>query len=920
MALADFSQMLENSTYLQQLQIKYPELSFCEAQPLTLLRELILSLTCGSGISERSSEQVEEILICAKAKFSWYWALAELRQDGSFAERGQLQTEFAEASLNLALGAAWLSIAHKQPNLARVAEKNPINLPGIFILGLGKLGGKDLNYSSDIDLIAYFDPQVLPIPEVLGQSYVCHQVVQKVTKMLSQNGRADFIWRVDWRLRPNASATTLAMSTNAAEAYYFYHASPWHRLALMKARVVAGDLRLGQQFLKTLKPFVWRQNLDYRALDELGEIKRKIKREHPSLRHERAWQEPINHEIAGYNVKLGSGGIREIEFVANALQLVWGGKNPALRTSNTLDALAELAKLNLLASNTVSGLIGAYQFLRRLENGLQIMGNQQTHLIPSDEDQQRALIELLQFPNQGELVAALTRHRIVVSAQFNRLFEEQSSTISKSIVWPSKLTDVGEEITRNWENGFIGYGVSREMRSRLRPLTLELSEALAEVENPSTTALRLHSYFQALPKGEQYFRLLSESPALLRCVIGPLMHSPAMSTLLKQSPHIIDCFLHSDRQNLAEVEAGNYHFDTSFVMDASTYEIRLERMRRCVNEQLYQLYLGFLQGQLGPNRFQSALTVLAEHAIELALKVVADEMKLAGIPVTVIGLGKMGVAKMAPQSDVDLIFVYDSQRFDLTTATSFVARLQTAIATPMQEGVVYELDTRLRPSGRSGAPTVSIESFRKHQLTRAHTWEHIALVSARVVADAPGLGASIMDVKREVISRTRNPAQFLQDAQTMWVRIREHRISPLSADIFGSKLRSGGLMQAEYLAAGQILAPQHNKTKAATIDDFYSLLAATDADFPMGPAIAFWQAVQLWERLLGLDSKPIKSTPQAYREYLCMHTGCENLTQLEDKQQEAQCSVAEGAENFFRELRADFDPNEWQETAVDWLD
>jgi len=231
----------------------------------------------------------------------------------------------------------------KHKALGKVPEFVNGTVTGLFVFGMGKLGGYDLNFSSDVDLVAYYDPELLPVPELLGRSYICQRILLKLTKVLGQGGRSNFIWRVDWRLRPNASANTLAMSTEAAIEYYFYQASPWHRVALMKARVVAGDMQSGAEFMNQLRPFIWRQNLDYRALDELAEIKQRINLEHPALRTQRQWREPINDDVNGFNVKLGSGGIREIEFIANALQLIWGGRFIQLREPNTIDALAALA-------------------------------------------------------------------------------------------------------------------------------------------------------------------------------------------------------------------------------------------------------------------------------------------------------------------------------------------------------------------------------------------------------------------------------------------------------------------------------------------------------------------------------------------------------------------------------------------------
>ena len=280
----------------------------------------------------------EQVLIQSKKEFSYYWSLAELQEVASQQQRGQWQTEFAQASIHFALSVSTQRIAIKNKAVSQAMRESDCLLPGLFIFGMGKLGGNDLNFSSDVDLVAYFDPNILAIPEMMGQGYVCHQILTHMTKLLSQGGASSFIWRVDWRLRPNASATSLAMSVNAAEDYYYYHASPWHRLALMKARVIAGDYETGDSFLKSLESFIWRQNLDFRALDELAEIKQRINLEHPGLRAQRTWPEPIGETVEGFNLKLGSGGIREIEFFVNAQQLLLGGRKTSLRTPNTVAA------------------------------------------------------------------------------------------------------------------------------------------------------------------------------------------------------------------------------------------------------------------------------------------------------------------------------------------------------------------------------------------------------------------------------------------------------------------------------------------------------------------------------------------------------------------------------------------------------
>lgn len=912
MQVRDYERLVEHSSYLQGLLKKYPDLEV-ENNPFTALQEIIDDLARVEG--EHSPAEVELALIEAKARFAWHWACAERLGVGTFAERGEWQTTFAEQCIDVALHASWQAVAEKQPLVKRALDERNGRMPGLFILGLGKLGGGDLNFSSDTDLIGYFDPDVLPVPKSLGQSYVGHQVLQKLTQILGRKGKSDFIWRVDWRLRPNASATTLAMSTVAAREYYFYRASPWHRLALMKARVVAGDKSVGHHFLDLITPFIWRQNLDYRALDELGEIKNKINLEHPSLRVERRWREPINEDICGFNVKLGSGGIREIEFIANALQLVWGGRHYELRTSNTLQALQALAELGLLTTEVAQKLADAYRFLRSVENAIQIRANQQAHQIPENQVGQEALIGLLGDMPWPDFVAQINTHRRAVSQKFEELFAEQAEASGDPIVWPKDLSNAALEVVSDWDKGFLNYGVSRDMRLRLRPLKRALAEALGTADDPSNTAVRLHEFFRALPQGEQYFRLLAESPALLDCIIPPLLHSPPMTKLLRQSPHIIDCFLHSDRLDIQQVKRGESQYDSEYVTEAQNYEIRLERMRRFVNEQLYQLYLAFLRGQLLPLELQQALTELAEHTLELALAVVSQEMGLPEVPVAVLGMGKMGVRRMSPQSDLDLIFVFDPQSCDLEVATRFVSRLQTAISTPMREGVVYELDTRLRPSGKSGAPTVSIESFRSHQLDKARNWEHIALVSAHFSGGNRALAETLHQVKAQVVGRTRDQAQLLKDAHKMWSRISQHRVKDVAADVLFSKLRPGGLMQAEYLAACQVLS----KEVCTSEIGFAALLKQVDSEGQLAESISFWQTLQIWERLLGLEEQPIAAVAEPYKEHLCAHLGIDSFAEIAELQKIYAQRVLSLETAFFTDLPNTWDAEDWQETAVHWV-
>lgn len=869
-----------------------------------------------SCFSELAAAQAR--LLQAKSDFSFVWASAELHRVGSQSELGRWQTRFAEVTIEYALRWSWFEVAAKQRSLQKVVADHHGKVPGLFIFGMGKLGGNDLNFSSDVDLVAYFDPELIPVPDMLGKSYICHQVLLKLTQLLSQGGDSNFVWRVDWRLRPNASATTLAMSVVAAQDYYFYHASPWHRLALMKARVVAGDYSSGDRFLHSLAPFIWRQNLDYRALDELAEIKQRINLEHPALRAQRQWREPITEEVAGFNIKLGSGGIREIEFIANALQLVWGGRINKLRDPSTEVALHALAANKQLGREVAGRLIDGYQALRRIENAIQLLGNQQTHLVPTTEKSQAALLTLLSIEKWPQFVTRLNDIRQFVNRHFSELFAEQENAKEHAIVWPSGLSTQADDIVESWESGYQCYGVSNQVRHRLLPLTRGIATYLNEQDDQegdsaSDTIVRLHEFFRALPSGEQYFRLLAESPLLLRSIVPPLLHSPPMTTLLKQSPHIIDCYVQG------EWKYAN-GFDSDYVEQAADYGERLERMRRFVNEHLYQLYLSFLQGSLAVEGFQKALTDLAEHSLELAMRVVAQNMQLEQVPITVVGMGKIALRRMSPLSDLDLIFMFDQDAYDLELTSRFVSRLQTAIATPMREGILYELDTRLRPSGRSGAPTVSVESFANHHFERAHSWEHIALMPSRVVAGNRGVEPRVSDIKRQIVARERNQDQLKRDALKMWRRITQHRVTDSPIQEMNSKLRVGGLMQAEYLAACLILKHAASvKLDSVELDSMLSAVLPKAGFEELPEIIQFWRIQQLWERLLGMSGHALSSMRDQYFSRLLGHSGVSSMDELLSKKKRYANLVENGMNEFFDGLElSDAEIETWLETSVSW--
>ena len=792
-------------------------------------------------------------LLSIKAKFALALSTTAFP---TFDEIGQVWSRFADATLNRATQLAW----------EQAATRHRLKLPpgivsGFFLLGLGKLGGQDLNFSSDVDLIALFDPETLPVPETKGQAYIASDVCKRITQILQPRSTPDFVWRVDWRLRPESSGTGLALSSAKAETFYFFRSLPWHRLALMKARVVGGDIAAGERFLARLEPFIWRRNLDFTTLDELATLKTRINNEHPGLQYERAAPDPITPNASGFNVKLGRGGIREIEFIANAQQLIHGGKHPRLRVTNTRSALSNLAEAGFLTEVNADKLQDDYAFFRNLENAIQMLRNEHTHIVPHDSDL-KACLSLLGYPKNFD--EDVYNRRQCVHQKFSELFEDTATSEKPSQL--SKLTGLDAEIANSWSNGFQDHGLSTNKQTKYRDLGQQLTTRVMRHKN-SEAFRRVDQFLKQIGRSEQYFALLNRYPLLLDKLITPLLHSPHMSEILRQSPHIIDIFMASETSNLEE--------QSQFVLTSKDYEHRLEALRRFVNEQLFSAYTKFLEGTFTAQTMQAQLTAIAERTLDLSIQIVCEDLSLTDIPITVLGLGKMGTQAMAPQSDLDLIFLF-ADDVDTEIASKIVQRLRTTLTVKLREGIAYELDMRLRPSGRSGPPAVKLSAFYDHHMKRAHSWEHIALAPARIVAGNTSLGEEVMRIKSEIFTRRRDISAFKQDAYAMFERLKSERLIDTDKNIWRSKLRHGGLMEADYMR---------------------SCLFVTDtplaADFKA--AIEDWNDIQCWERLLGLKSQPIKSTPARFAQDIGAKT-------LKRRQEKLEKTVKKVTHSFFKEV------------------
>ncbi len=909
-------QQIESSAYLTALLAQHADLAVFASQQQTVTEadlsalideQLRLDDMDRADIAARS----EHLRVC-KQRYTLLWSIADLSAAIEFSRLGALQTRFAECSIEAALDIS-LNSPRIRKLFARGLELASHNC-GIFILGLGKLGGRDLNFSSDVDLIAFYDKKKLQQAPMVGASYAVTECLKTLSKILSDTTETGFVWRVDWRLRPHASLRNLSMVSEKALDFYHYQAQPWHRLAMIKARPVAGEIALGDTFLGDLSSFMWRRSLDFRAIDDIALLKEKINLEHPALASQRARQGLALDQGRGMNLKLGDGGIREIEFMVNALQMLWGGRKPDLRISNTLAALQVLAREDLMQQQDADALGSAYRFLRQAENRLQMQNNAQVYHVPDDEPELAAYMALWGGGSWDDFNRLLTAHR----QQVYRLFEQNFSAVGHEPQQQAELPRMDEDLSeaaqgvlQGWEHGFSGYGLVKGQANQFKPLLDALMVEIRRSEcDFSEAVLKIDNYFRCLPAGGQYFRLLRDYPWLLEKIIAPLLLSPTMTELLQQSPHIIDRFLEQSGPPSAKL-------DTTIVFSSTDYEDRLENLRRLANEELFLRDSLYFEGRTDAGTFQAQLTALAESLLDAGIGIACEQMGLQESPIAVIGFGKLGAQGMMPKSDLDLVYLCDSMQSH-ALASQFASRLNTIINTPMREGRVYELDTRLRPSGQSGSVTISLSSFEQHQIERAQSWSHLAMVPARFVAGNERVGQAFTQIKQALLSRPRYVWQFKNDSAKMLKRVEQQKIVAADADQFIAKNRSGGLFELEYLVnCMSVLACVHNPELG--LCSYPDLLTFHEKQFPgLSRTHQFLVRLQLEIRVFGCDGRSFSELPAPVLTHVLKVLECSDTEQLIGRLAAATKFVSELKTEFFQCI--DWNSlSEWKEEEVEWL-
>ena len=712
--------------------------------------------------------------------------------------------------------------------LVRAIKRSDPVVETLTVIGMGKLGAGELNYSSDVDLILLYDRDAPSVAnnEQLGRTMV--RAARLLVQLMSETSVDGYIFRTDLRLRPDPGSTPLAMSVQAAELYYESVGQNWERAAMIKARPVAANLAVGTEFLASLTPYIWRKHLDFAAIHDIHSIKRQID----------AHRGGGEVKVRGHNVKLGRGGIREIEFFAQTQQLIFGGRNPSLRLRGTCETLRALAGAGHVADRTALELIECYAFLRKVEHRLQMTDDRQTHSIPDSADGVAALATFLGYDNGSAFEDALLKTLRCVEGHYARLFEEAPSLAGPggNLVFTGTDDDPGTletlrglgfkdpsaaaGIVRRWHHGRFRATTSARARELLTELMPALLKALGSTAAPDQALLNFDLFLANLPAGVQLFSLFKANPALLELVAAIMGSAPRLAAHLARRTLLLDSVLSpafytplpATPDMTAELHA--------LLAPADNEQDILDVARRWANDRRFQVGVQQLKQIVRPAQAGEAYSAIAEATISCLCERVEERFAenhggFRGQRLAVLGLGKLGSREMSATSDLDLIFVYDippgmeaSDGRQPLPPIQYYTRLSSKIVTALtaltNEGALYEVDMRLRPSGRAGPLANSLDGFESYHAQSAWTWEHLALTRARVIHGPRALVDRLNRAISATLCRARDPDGLVRDVADMRNRIAQHAPAKGPWDF---KHLSGGLFDIDFVA--QYLALRH---------------------------------------------------------------------------------------------------------------
>ena len=725
-----------------------------------------------------------------KRRIALLTALADLGGVWPLENVTRVLTEFADAAVQATISALVVAEVAR----GKLPETDdPANASGMVVLAMGKMGAGELNYSSDIDLICLFDETRFDPDDYHDVRAAFIRVTRKMAAILSDMRDGGYVFRTDLRLRPDASVTPVCLSMEAAERYYESVGRTWERAAYIKARVCAGDMAAGRRFLAALTPFVWRKHLDFAAIQDAHDMRLKI-RNHKGL-HGRL-------VLEGHNVKLGRGGIREIEFFTQTRQLIAGGRDPSLRTRETRQGLTALTAAGWVDEDAASRLYDHYRYLREVEHRLQMINDAQTQTLPTDA---QGMARLAAFMGQDTAT-----FRTEISGRIEDVHQLIEGFFAPDDGPAEQTTNWGAEVVARWHSyPALRSPRATEIFARLKPEILTL---LQEAAKPDEALAQFDRFLAGLPAGVQLFSLFDANPQLTQLIVDICATAPALAQYLSQNAAVFDAVIGGAFFSNWPGAAALKKTLTEELLARDDYEDQLLVARRWAKEWHFRIGVHFLRGLTDATESGEQYADLADAVLGALWPVVLTEFArkhgaAPGRGGALIAMGSLGVRRLNAGSDLDLIMVYDADGVDASdgprplATRAYFARLTqamvTALTAPMAEGRLYEVDLRLRPSGRQGPVATSFAAFKDYQRDQAWTWEHLALTRARGVVGDTALLSEIETFRQSLLSEKSIAPTVMSDVAEMRRRIAAAKPATEAAD---TKIGPGRLQDIELFA------------------------------------------------------------------------------------------------------------------------
>jgi [glutamine synthetase] adenylyltransferase / [glutamine synthetase]-adenylyl-L-tyrosine phosphorylase len=910
---AIFAAIAAGSPYLKRLWQDHSEFVarvFSEP-PDDLLRELCSNLDSTNDIAAHLRfRKSQAALLIAIVDLAGIWDVIEVTRALSM---------FADACVNAAVNQL-LREAADQGKLSIGNPKDPSQDCGYMVLAMGKHGAFELNYSSDIDLIILYDPANNRLATSVEPATFFVKFTRALVILLQNITPDGYVFRVDLRLRPDPRATQIAISSEAAALYYESQGQNWERAAMIKARAVAGDIARGEEFLSRLTSYIWRKYLDYAAIADVQALKRQI---HAVKGH---------GEIAvqGHDLKLGRGGIREIEFFVQTQQLIAGGRNLKLRGKRTLEMLDALAEAKWIELATAIELKESYKFLRMLEHRVQMVDDQQSHLVPAAPEAFERYAKFCGFSSGASFALKLRATLENVQHHYAALFEDAGNLAGDggSLVFtggeddPSTLSTLKtmgfrqasdiSAIIRSWHFGrYIAMRTARA-RELLTELMPKLLKTLAQNGDADQTFLAFDNFLKALPAGIQFFSMIKANPNLLDLIAKILGAAPRMAEQLGRYPRTLEAVVAPDFFRLLPSHQALQRELNDIIPEKTARDKAMDHARVFAREHMFRVGVRILSETISAEDAGLAYSAIAETVLQKLLEVIHSEMLQAHGSIdsgqcAIIAMGKLGGREMTATSDLDLILVYDhsgtaefSDGAKPLSPQQYYARLTqrliTALTAPTAEGTLYDVDLRLRPSGNKGPVAVSLRSFASYQLNEAWTWEKLALTRARVIAGRSELALKIEEIVQQTLSAPHDSEKTKTDVRDMrTMMLREQK----SSGVWDVKRSRGGQTEVEFIV--QTLQLIHGSTSPKILNQNTEHCLSSARQLDLVSAIdceKLREATKLYQRLTQLmrlsltpDYEP-NAASQSLNSAICRAAEMPNISATEALLAEHQAQIS----------------------------